>query len=218
MFSHLQGGTVNFTRQVFSVIAMDIYLNFLYRNSSDIYLMIIWRKSFRLSVISSAQLVKLIGSQYACAQRIVSNLSYYWAWLIKLDFFPFSMSVWQDYHPVPLILTILDSSGTIRIYVADQIFCSFIKITYMLFFDFQYYRVGQKFWLCVLRILDSCYFATSLTMKGQNIGSSTRTIYKNIFDSDILDIKKQKYMSSGSFKSHTYCSIAKNGSIVVYQN
>ena len=32
----------------------DIYLKFLYRNSSDIYLMIIWRKSFRLSVLSTA--------------------------------------------------------------------------------------------------------------------------------------------------------------------
>ena len=60
--------------------------------------------------------------------------------------------------------------------------------------------------------------STSLTTKGQNIGSSTKNIYKEIFDSDILNIKKQKYMSLGSFKSHTYCSIAKNGSVVVYQN
>ena len=58
----------------------------------------------------------------------------------------------------------------------------------------------------------------ALTMKGQNIGSSTKKIYKQIFDSDILDIKKQKYMSLGSFKSHAYCSIAKNDSVVVHQN
>ena len=58
----------------------------------------------------------------------------------------------------------------------------------------------------------------ALTMKGQNIGSSTKKIHKQIFDSNILDNKKQKYMSLGSFKSHTYCSIAKNGSVVVYQN
>ena len=55
-------------------------------------------------------------------------------------------------------------------------------------------------------------------MKGQNIGSSTKKNFKQIFDSDLLDNKKQKYMSLGSFKSHTYCSIAKNGSVVVYQN
>ena len=54
------------------------------------------------------------------------------------------------------------------------------------------------------------FIADALTMKGQNIGSSTKKIYKQIFDSDILDIKKQKYMSLGSFKSPTYCSIAKN--------
>ena len=42
--------------------------------------------------------------------------------------------------------------------------------------------------------------------------------YKQIFDFDKLDSNKLKYMSLGSFKSHTYCSIAKNGSVVVYQN
>ena len=55
-------------------------------------------------------------------------------------------------------------------------------------------------------------------MKRQNIGSSIKKIYKQIFDSDILDIKKQKYMSLQSSKNHIYCSIAKNGSVVVYQN
>ena len=51
-------------------------------------------------------------------------------------------------------------------------------------------------------------------MKGQNIGSWTEKNYKQIFDSDTMDSNKRKYMSLWSFKSHTYCSIAKNG----YQN
>ena len=55
-------------------------------------------------------------------------------------------------------------------------------------------------------------------MKGQIIGSSTNKKYKQIFDSDILDNKIWKYMSLGSFKNHTYCSIAENGSVVIYQN
>ena len=42
--------------------------------------------------------------------------------------------------------------------------------------------------------------------------------YKEIFDFDIMDSNKRKYMSLGSFESHTYCSIAKNGSVAVYQN
>ena len=61
-------------------------------------------------------------------------------------------------------------------------------------------------------------YSKPLSMKGQNIGSLTKTIYKQILDSDILDNKKQNYMSLRSFKSHTYCSTAKNGSVVVYQN
>ena len=32
----------------------------------------------------------------------------------------------------------------------------------------------------------------ALNMKGQNIGSLTKKIYKEIFDSDIMDIKEQK--------------------------
>ena len=55
-------------------------------------------------------------------------------------------------------------------------------------------------------------------MKGQNIGSSTKIIYKQMFDSDILDSNKWKYMTLGSFKSHICCFIAKYGSVVVYQN
>ena len=59
----------------------------------------------------------------------------------------------------------------------------------------------------------------AVTMKGHNIGSSTKKNYKQMFNSDILDSNKWKYMSLGSFKSHIYCSIAKNGSVVVvYQN
>ena len=69
-------------------------------------------------------------------------------------------------------------------------------------------------------LTNSCFEhnCSALTMKGQNIGSSTKKIYKQTFDSDILDSNNWKYMYLGSFKSHTYCSIAKNGSVVVYQN
>ena len=52
-------------------------------------------------------------------------------------------------------------------------------------------------------------------MKGQNIGSSTKKIYKQMFDTHILDTNKWKYMSLGSFKSHIYCFIAKNGSALL---
>ena len=55
-------------------------------------------------------------------------------------------------------------------------------------------------------------------MKGQIIGASTKKLYKQIFDFDILDSMKRKYMAFGSFKSHAYCSIAKNGSVGVHQN
>ena len=58
----------------------------------------------------------------------------------------------------------------------------------------------------------------SHTVKGQNIGASTKKFYKQIFDFDILDSMKLKYMSFGSFKSHAFCSIAKNGSVGVHQN
>ena len=58
----------------------------------------------------------------------------------------------------------------------------------------------------------------ALTMKSQNIGSSTKKEYEQIFDSGKLDSNKWKYMSLGLFKSHAYCSIAKNGREVVYQN
>ena len=52
-------------------------------------------------------------------------------------------------------------------------------------------------------------------MKGQNIGSSTKIIYKQMFVPDILDSYKWKYMSLGTLKSHIYCFIAKNGSALL---
>ena len=87
----LQGVTTNFAGHVFLWLlryASRYLLEILCSNSSDLYLITILRKSFILSVLSSTQLVKLIGLKYACAQWI-SNLSYYWAWLVKLDFFSF---------------------------------------------------------------------------------------------------------------------------------
>ena len=76
-----------------------------------------------------------------------------------------------------------------------------------------------KVWLFLYKVVClSSILCFALTMKCQNIGSSTQKNYKQIFDYDILDSNKWKYMSLGSFKSHTYCSVAKNGSEVVYQN
>ena len=50
----------------------------------------------------------------------------------------------------------------------------------------------------------------ALTMKCQNIGSLTKKIYKQIFDSGKLNCNKRKYMSLES--------IAKNGSVVMCEN
>ena len=58
----------------------------------------------------------------------------------------------------------------------------------------------------------------ALTMKRQNIGSSTKKIYKQILDSGKLNSNKRKYMSLESLERHTYGSIAKNGSVVMCQN
>ena len=60
---------------------------------------------------------------------------------------------------------------------------------------------------------------TTLTMKGQNIGSSTKKNPNKYLITTYWIVKNENiYMSLGSFKSHTYCSIAKNGSVGVYQN
>ena len=68
------------------------------------------------------------------------------------------------------------------------------------------YDSSQIVW--TLEISTTVYSA--LTMKGQNIGSSTKKSYKQIFCSDIMDSNKWKYRSLRSFKSYTHCSIAKN--------
>ena len=88
--AHFSGWNKKLCRTCFSVIALAcikistwIFVSKLFRPLSNDN---IKRKSFRLSVLSSGQLVKLILWKYACTQWI-SNLSYYWAWLMKLIFF-----------------------------------------------------------------------------------------------------------------------------------
>ena len=66
----------------------DIELIFLHRNSSELYLIEFWSKSFMFSVFSSEQPVLLKGAKYACAQWI-SNFSYYWIWLKNFNFLSF---------------------------------------------------------------------------------------------------------------------------------
>ena len=99
--------------------------------------------------------------------------------------------------------------------------CSWLKSSAQIIWILMHFK--YKFWVlfafcCQAQYLKNIRGILSLTMKSQNIGSLTKTKYKQIFDSDKLDSNKWKYMSLGSFKSHTYCSIAKNGSVVVYQN
>ena len=50
----------------------------------------------------------------------------------------------------------------------------------------------------------------SLTIKGQNIGASTKIFCKPMSYFDILDKNKLKYMYFGSFKNHAVTSNAIN--------
>ena len=72
----------------------DIYLKFCVEilQTYSVYLKALSERSSRLSVLISTQLVKLIGSKYACAQS-VSNLLNYWAILMKWNFCSLSWQV-----------------------------------------------------------------------------------------------------------------------------
>ena len=75
--------------------------------------------------------------------------------------------------------------------------------------------IEQLFLLCIFSFSQVTFLTIALKISAHRPKKITN---KYLFDSDILDSNKRKYMSSCSFKSHTYCFIAKNGSVVVYQN
>ena len=65
------------------------------------------------------------------------------------------------------------------------------------YFDHRNHILGYKMRSCAFAINSLYCIATTkkcidnaLTMKGQNIGSLTKKVYKKIFDSDILGSKK----------------------------
>ena len=62
------------------------------------------------------------------------------------------------------------------------------------------------------KILD---LGPALTVKGQNIGASTKIFCKQMFD---FNSNKSKYRPFGSFKNHAYTSNAIDGWEVVHQD
>ena len=71
---------------------------------------------------------------------------------------------------------------------------------------------------CVLVILSILSFINALTIKGQNIGSWTKTFCKQMSDFDTLNNNKWKYSSLGSIKNHAFTCNAIDGWVVVHQN